>query len=152
MRFYIALGRWMSPCFVWLLTLSGSITKKSRARAIIRNELGEVLLVLNWIGSRQWELPGGAVEKGETAQVAARRELFEETGIEMDVDDLTYVTTLYGRYEAPIYGGVVSGRQLPVQLHNPREITAVRWCDPAELPADTSRLTQLALRSMSKTQ
>jgi 8-oxo-dGTP pyrophosphatase MutT (NUDIX family) len=152
MRLYVALGRWMSPCFVWFLTLSGLITKKARARVIIHNELGEVLLVRNWIGSRQWELPGGAIEKGETAQEAARRELFEETGVEIDVDDLTYITTLYGRYEAPIYNGTVLERQLPTQLHNPREITAVRWCDPMKLSSDTSRLTQLALRSMSKTQ
>lgn len=43
----------------------------------------DVLLVKRGKGSYRghWSLPGGAVEIGETALEAARRELFEETGL-----------------------------------------------------------------------
>ncbi len=34
-------------------------------------------------GEGLWSLPGGAQELGETAEAAARRELYEETGLEV---------------------------------------------------------------------
>lgn len=35
-----------------------------------------------------WAFPGGAIELGEHARDAARREVLEETGIETEIDDL----------------------------------------------------------------
>jgi len=44
---------------------------------------GEVLLIQRGKGAYRglWSLPGGAIELGETAEAAARRELTEETGL-----------------------------------------------------------------------
>jgi 8-oxo-dGTP diphosphatase len=37
------------------------------------------------LGKGYWSLPGGKIEVGETAQAAAQRELFEETGVQADL-------------------------------------------------------------------
>ena len=39
-------------------------------------------------GIRWWTTPGGGLDDGETPREAAKRELFEETGLEIDVDQL----------------------------------------------------------------
>lgn len=38
----------------------------------------------------QWELPGGTIEHGESPRMAAHRELLEETGVDVGVDDLAW--------------------------------------------------------------
>jgi 8-oxo-dGTP pyrophosphatase MutT (NUDIX family) len=43
-----------------------------------------VLLVRHSYGPRVWDLPGGGVKAAESAIVAARREMAEELGIEID--------------------------------------------------------------------
>jgi 8-oxo-dGTP diphosphatase len=55
---------------------------------IIENYLGEVLLQLrddkpDLAYANHWTLPGGRVEPGETPFAAARRELNEETGLDV---------------------------------------------------------------------
>ena len=49
-------------------------------RIIVQNEKNELLLVKHTY-LPNWHLPGGGVEKGENILDAARRELFEETGL-----------------------------------------------------------------------
>ncbi|MHB1909118.1 MAG: bis(5'-nucleosyl)-tetraphosphatase [Nitrososphaerales archaeon] len=55
------------------------------AGAVIVNEKNEErrYLVLHYPAGH-WEFPKGAVEKGETEQIAAKREIKEETGLKID--------------------------------------------------------------------
>ncbi|ALC91795.1 DNA mismatch repair protein MutT [Bacillus sp. FJAT-18017] len=56
------------------------------------NEKGELLLQKRHDG--QWGVPGGLMELGESAEDTARREVAEETGLE--IGDLDLVTVLSG--------------------------------------------------------
>jgi|SRR5581483_5682168 len=56
--------------------------------AIFRDDA--VLLIERAKGALKgrWSLPGGHIEPGETASAAARREVFEETGVEAEISAL----------------------------------------------------------------
>ena len=64
------------------------------AFAAVRSATGEVLLVRR-IDDGNWELPGGRIEVGETAQQAVIREVAEESGVTIKL------TTLSGVYSDP---------------------------------------------------
>jgi len=72
---------------------------------LIENKQGKVLAVSRRNDSTKFGLPGGKVDPGETDISAAKRELKEETGIDIswfflreifsDTDDFEYWTTCY---------------------------------------------------------
>lgn len=85
---------------------------KFSASAIVRNEAGHFLLIKRE-DLRIWTPPGGQVDYGETIEEAARREAFEETGVEVAIDKLHGIyrfefsrkTTLNFVYNAHPIGG-----------------------------------------------
>ncbi|RCX21333.1 ADP-ribose pyrophosphatase YjhB (NUDIX family) [Fontibacillus phaseoli] len=67
------------------------------AAAVITDSNGRVLLVKHNYGKYNWELPGGLSELNESAENTAKREVLEETGLEVAVERLT------GVYYEPTY-------------------------------------------------
>lgn len=72
------------------------------SRVIIQNERGEFLLVKDkkW----GWNFPGGKIEEGETPELAAKREVFEETNLV--VENLEKITE-----ENVFYANLPKGNQ-----------------------------------------
>ncbi len=105
--------------------------------AVYAERDGQILLLKRAGGamSGQWFLPGGAVERDELPEVAARRELVEECGLDV-VGDLELV----GAYPLWVYGGdclQLSYRGTladgdPVVSH---EHDGVRFVDPVDMRA-----------------
>src|SRR4051795_13706704 len=60
--------------------------------AIVRKDAGDLLLV-HKTDNNLWALPGGGVDPGESVTMAVVREVKEETGIDVEVDDLVGVYT-----------------------------------------------------------
>ncbi len=59
--------------------------------AIVRNEHGEILFQRPSLESDIWSLPAGSIEPGETPAEAMKREVNEETGLQLRPDKLLAV-------------------------------------------------------------
>lgn len=151
MSLYYLIGRLSSPFQLAFFAIYNKLFHVPRARILVWDESGELLLVRSWGGKPQWGLPGGGVQRNEQPTGAAKRELFEEVGLDLPIEAFTHEMTLHYQYEAPIFSVTVSKSALPATPHNPREITDLRWFSVDELPADVSPLVLLALKNLSKT-
>ena len=61
--------------------------------AIIFDETGERILLTQRTDNGQWCLPGGGMDSGESASEAIIREVWEETGLQVEVDRLAGIYT-----------------------------------------------------------
>lgn len=58
---------------------------------LVTNDFGEILLIRS--PKRGWEVPGGQVEEGEDLISALTREIWEETGVSVEVGTLVAVSS-----------------------------------------------------------
>lgn len=100
------------------------------AAAVITNENCEVLLLNHVIRPRSgWGLPGGFLEHGEQPDEGIRREIREETGIEMNSLRLVRIRTL-DRYLELLYSAEALGTPRVLS----REITELGWFGSGRMP------------------
>jgi 8-oxo-dGTP diphosphatase len=103
---------------------------------------GAVLLVERGVEplKGQWSLPGGAVELGETLLEAVRRELREETSLEVTVLDMVEVFDRISpgpEPRRPRYHYVLIDylcESLTGQARPGSDVAAVAWARPDQLP------------------
>jgi len=128
--------------------------------AIIEDEAGRILLVKHvperggfWQG--KWICPGGALESGETIEEGIRREVKEETQLEIELtapllpfdrivksNDEVTLHVIYIDYLARVTGGELkTGSDVGEALWIEKERIPQIW---EELHDDTKRLLQIA--------
>ncbi|MFJ1796946.1 NUDIX domain-containing protein [Kitasatospora griseola] len=102
----------------------------SVAGVVVRDD-GRVLAIQR-ADNGTWEPPGGVLELGETVEDGVRREVFEETGIRVQVDRLTGV---YKNMNRGVVALVFRCRPAGGQTQLSDESTAVEWLTPDEVCA-----------------
>ena len=150
MRFYELLGRLLSPIILSFLSVLSYFRKGVRVRILIRNKQGEILLIKNWIGKNEWEMPGGGVGKHETPVDAAVRETYEEVGIQFQPAELRQVATYLGRYETNVFIATVDSGRLKTVKRRKLEITAMAWHKREMLPRPLAWNVTRTLLKLSK--
>ena len=111
-------------------------------RVMVFDDQGRVLLIEHSY-TPGWHLPGGGVERGESAEIAAARELEEEAGVRPDgrmalVSIHDNVRTFRGDHVL-LYR---LERWTPTPATARGEILRRDWFDPRDLPVGTTNATR----------
>lgn len=112
----------------------------SVAGAVLRED-GR-LLAIRRADNGTWELPGGVLELTESPEAGVRREVLEETGIEVEVQELTGV---YKNTSRGIVALVFRCKATGGTERTSEESTAVAWLTPDEVSAQMSEVFAIRL-------
>ena len=115
-------------------------SSKPTASAFCVDGRGRVLLVRRAVEpyAGMWDAPGGFLEEGEHPLDGLRRELREETGLEIEPDEFLGVwvdryggdSTAHATLNLFWSARVVSGDAVPAD-----DVSEARWFEPDELPS-----------------
>ncbi|MDF2669380.1 MAG: mismatch repair protein MutT [Paenibacillus sp.] len=113
---------------------------RARVTGVLLEEKSILLVKHNQeVGAnRFWSLPGGKVERGETLDYAMKREMVEETGLDVEIEKLLYVCDKPEEQVSRVHflfllkriGGTVT---LPSNIFDENKITDIRFVPLEEL-------------------
>jgi 8-oxo-dGTP diphosphatase len=98
---------------------------------------GRLLLALRAVAPAKgrWDLPGGFLQAGETAEACLHREIREETGLEVRV--VRYLGSFadqYGPRRQPTLNLAFVVAIIQGQPHAASDVAELRWFSPGEIP------------------
>ncbi|HWS88946.1 MAG TPA: NUDIX domain-containing protein [Pyrinomonadaceae bacterium] len=138
--------RFVRRAGVWLTQPRFTVT----AGAVVSDERGRVLLLRHVLRKGSgWGMPGGFLKASEQPEEAIRRELREETGLELDGVELAFVRTLAHVQQVEVIFRCRMRAAALEGLEKGFEIDRAEWfvrdALPPGLGADQRRLIERAL-------
>lgn len=132
-----------------LLIRWGTPSFHAGAICVVEREDGHLLLVRQSYRRGGWGFPGGLLRRNEEPADAARRELREELGIDVEVQGLPVVVvdSPARRVDIIFTARLADGSRQPEHTPHSPEIADARWFPPDGLPSllpeATAALVQL---------
>lgn len=115
-------------------------SKKDRVRVIVYRDDGRILLVRSRFSRQKWALPGGGVNRNESYEQAAVREVLEEIGLK--IHNLRYLGKAnsresYAKFSVRVFAAHASNCDIKCNF----EIMEARWLNMNYLPEEYTLLT-----------
>lgn len=121
--------------------------------AMIANREGKILLTKRSKNAKnekgKWEVPGGAVEFGETLVGAIKREMKEELDIEIEIIEQLpaadhIIPEDHQHWVPTTFLAKLNGRKLP-RIMEPDKCDEIGWFSLSEMPSNLSIITKIDL-------
>lgn len=136
-KVYVRIGRiiyWIIWPGSWLYL------RRSRRTRLLLVCNDEILAVKNWLSDGEWKLPGGGLNRHEAPAAGMARELYEETGIRLEMGTIRSLSTemyrLHGfRYMSHFFFALADVK--PQVKVNPYEIVGFAWLKRSEISEET---------------
>ena len=105
------------------------------AMCVIERADGRVLLIRH-LYRKRWGVPGGLLQRNENATDAARREVFEEVGLDIELigEPTVNVDAAPRRVDVVFRARPIDDRDANDARPCSVEVVDARWFDPSELP------------------
>lgn len=135
-----------------------SKVQEGATSAIILNKNGEILFLLRSLDDNflpgEWDIPGGGLDYGETPENGLKREILEETGLEIEIIKTLTVSTYFmgeiQRIDITFLCRAVDETKLNLSF----EHTDFKWVKPEEVSSlglnkYINNIAQAAARELS---
>lgn len=126
----------LPPVARGLLIRLGTPSFHVGAICVVERSDGHMLLVRQSYRRDGWGFPGGLMRRGEEPADAARRELHEELGIDVELEGLPVVVidSPMRRVDVVFHARLTESSANPEATTHSPEISAARWFPPDGLP------------------
>jgi RimJ/RimL family protein N-acetyltransferase len=128
-------------------------TKRAIAQGVIRSTRGQVLLC-ELVYKREWDLPGGVVDRDESPAACVVRELREELDLAVTAGALlavNWLPSLHGWTDATVFVfdlGILDERVVERAHLQQREIRDLHWTDPTDWAVQVAPYNERLLRAL----
>lgn len=100
--------------------------------AVVINDNNEILVIKERISTLGYKLPGGHIDNGEMISTAVQREVFEETGIDVEFESIISLGHFYPHqfHKSNLYIiCIAKPKTSEINIHDTHEIIDAKWID-----------------------